>query len=192
MLKHIPNTNTPEINLLHAFNFWLKKCRQQLQNVWIHKFLRIISAGTWTKKKMFEYQHSKAILPKVVYIKPKLCEVAAKRRVLWPNAFEKHYIFYIDEHIKERPWEIFWQGFLVFCNVVFSTHLATEPFFTHHLLTSIWIGGRWSTFCEMLLSRAGPTNYCTGLLVVVFALTQTSLLPQPPLLTCTCPTIIKW
>lgn len=53
--------------------------------MWTHKFLKIILAGKCAKKKVFEDQYSRAILPKVVYIKLKLCEDSAKGRVLWPN-----------------------------------------------------------------------------------------------------------
>ena len=51
-------------------------------------------------KKIFEDQHSRAILPKVFYIKHKLCETSAQRRVLWSNMIEKGDIFCIISTLK--------------------------------------------------------------------------------------------
>ena len=49
---------------------------------------------------MSKDQPSRAILPKVFYIKHKLCETSAQRRVLWSNMIEKHDIFCIISTLK--------------------------------------------------------------------------------------------
>lgn len=85
---------------------------------------------------MLEDQHSRAILPKVSYTKHKLCETSAKRRVLWPNMIEKRYIFYIRLHMEDPLRSSLARTRFSLFNLVFSTLLAMESFFTHHLLTS--------------------------------------------------------
>lgn len=87
--------------------------------------------------KKFGDQCSRAVLPKIFSMKHKLCENSAKRRVLWPNMFEKHCIFYTHENIKDPKKSFGKDSWLSLFNLVFSTHLAMEPFFTHHLLTSL-------------------------------------------------------
>lgn len=101
----------------------------------------------------------------------------------WPNMFGKTaYSTYIAQQRLKKSFGK--NSCFSLSNLVFSTDLAVEPFFTHNLLTSLWIGGLWSTFCEMLLFEAGPQNYCMGYKdVVIFAPSRPACLPTPPLLT---------
>lgn len=130
---------------------------------------------------------------KVCYIKHKFCETSVQRRALWPNTFEKHCTFYIHEH-SEGPRKSFGKGscFSLF-NMVFSTHLAMESFLWHTLLTFLWTGGLWSTFCEMLLSGTGPQTVQVHLWLQLFQPKPycCSSLPSWPI-TWKGPTFIKW
>lgn len=161
--------------LLHPLNFNGKKCRCKLENVWPHNFFQIILGDKWTKK-MFEGQCSRAILPKVRYIKQALW---AYKRVLWPKMFEKHCTLYMHKHItnpktsfgKNSGFSLTWWFFL---------HLRPWSLFAHPVYLHP----------SELAVREAHFVKCCSLRLVCF--NQASPPPYPSLLTCNCPPLCKW